>query len=203
MEVQRVDDGLWRWTAPHPDWKDGDDWERDVGCVYWEAGDAVVLVDPLVPSARADRERFLDALDRDVERAGLDVAILLTCEWHGRSSVELAERYAARVHGPVPGPGGLPGGVVAIEAPVAAEVVYWLPNARAVVAGDVLLGTDDGIVLCPSSWLEGRGSLARLASELSPLLELPVELVLTSHGPPALADGHVALGRALASVGSG
>ena len=39
----------------------------EVGSVYYEADDAVVLIDPIVPSE--DRERFLDALDRDVERA--------------------------------------------------------------------------------------------------------------------------------------
>ena len=96
--MQRIEDGLWRWTAPHPDWKEGDDWDRDVGCVYWEAEDAVVLVDPLVPADDAERARFLEALDRDVARVGLPVAILLTCEWHGRSQAELvgATRGACR-----------------------------------------------------------------------------------------------------------
>ena len=202
MDVQRIEDGLWRWTAPHPDWKQGDDWDRDVGCVYWEADDAVVLVDPLVPEEHAERERFLDALDRDVERAGRPVSILLTCEWHIRSQAELAARYEARIVGPPPKIEGLPGGSAAIAAPTAEEVVYWLPGARAVVPGDVLLGSEEGLRLCPASWLQRRGGLAQVARDLAPLIELPVERVLTSHGPPVLADGRAALERALVAAES-
>jgi glyoxylase-like metal-dependent hydrolase (beta-lactamase superfamily II) len=196
VEVTQIDDGLWRWTAPHPDWKAGDDWERDVGCVYWETGDAVVLIDPLVPSDPSDRRHFLASLDEDVERAGRTVTVLLTCEWHNRSSTELAGRYDARVVTPAR-VHELPAGVAAIAAPVAAEVVYWLPSARTAVPGDTLLGTHDGVTLCPASWLEGRGGLRQLRRDLAPLLDLPVERVLTSHGPPVLAGGHAALAQAL------
>jgi hypothetical protein len=201
MDVQRIDDGLWRWTAPHPDWKQGDDWDRDVGCVYWEADDAVVLVDPLVPQDQAQRDHFLDSLDRDVERVGRPVAILLTCEWHGRSHAELAARYEARVVGPPATLDRLPGGGAAIAAPAAEEVVYWLPGARAVVPGDVLLGSGtETLTLCPASWLQGRGGRTQLARDLTPLLDLPVERVLTSHGPPVLSDGRAAIERALAAA---
>ena len=140
MEVTRLDDGLWRWTTAHPEWQPGGGWEQDVGCVYWEAADAVVLVDPLVPTEEAERTRFLDALDRDVERLGRDVAVLVTCSWHRRSADELGERYGARIL--APGDGPLPAGVTAVDAPTASEVVYWLAGAAAVVPGDVLLGTD-------------------------------------------------------------
>ena len=78
----------------------------------------------------------------------------------------------------------------------ASEVVYWLAGAAAVVPGDVLLGTEGGVRLCPSSWL-GRGRVSDLAAELRPLLELPVERVLTSHGPPVMSGGAAALTRAL------
>lgn len=43
----------WRWTVPHPEWEPGatagshEDWERDVGCVLCDAGEATVLIDPL------------------------------------------------------------------------------------------------------------------------------------------------------------
>jgi glyoxylase-like metal-dependent hydrolase (beta-lactamase superfamily II) len=198
MDLSRIADGLWQWTTAHPEWKEGDDWDRDVGCVYWEADDTVVLVDPLVPIDQPERARFLDALDRDVERVGRPVAVLLTCEWHARSADELRGRYEARVFRPLDRE-ERPAGVSAIEAPVAEEVVYWLAGARAVVPGDTLIGTAGGVALCPASWLEGRGGLQQLADDLSPLLELPVERVLTSHGPPVLADGRAALGRALAA----
>jgi hypothetical protein len=198
VDVQRIDDGLWRWATPHPDWKDGDDWDPDVGCVYWEADDAVVLVDPLVPTDDAQRTRFVDALDRDVERADRAVAILLTCEWHGRSQAELASRYDARVVTPED-TSSLPGGATAVRAPVAEEVVYWLPRVQTVVPGDVLVGSAErGVTLCPASWLQGRGGLRQLRTDLLPLLELPVERVLTSHGPPVLGGGRAALRDALA-----
>lgn len=197
VEVQRIEDGLWRWIAPHPDWKETDDWDRDVGCVYWEAKDAVVLVDPLVPTDDAERARFLEALDRDVARVGLPVAILLTCEWHGRSHAELSARHGARVVRPEIG-AWLPHGVRAVAAPVAEEVVYWLEPARTIVPGDVLIGSSRGVRLCPASWIQNRGGLTQLRRDLAPLLELPVERVMTSHGPPVLADGRAALERALA-----
>ena len=63
MQVTRLADGLWRWTALHPDWKPGDGrpdgWEQEVSCVYLEAPDHVVLVDPLVPGD--ERGRFFEA----------------------------------------------------------------------------------------------------------------------------------------------
>ncbi len=195
MEVTRIADGLWRWTTAHPEWRPGCGWDEEVGCVYWEADDAVVLVDPLVPVETSERSRFLDALDRDVERAGQSVVVLLTCEGHERSSAELGERYGGRTHGR--GAGLLPTGVVAVACASAHELVYWLEGPAAVVCGDVLLGRPSGLALCPESWLES-GTRADLARELRPLLDLPVERILTSHGAPVLAGGGDALTQVLA-----
>lgn len=198
MEVERIADGLWRWTTAHPEWRPTADWPVDVGCVYWEAESAIVLVDPLVPADAAERERFLTALDRDVRRAALPVEILLTCAWHERSVEELAARYGTAVRRGAEG--DLPAGLARFEVPVAQEVVYWLAGAAAVVPGDVLLGADGGLTMAPESWLEGRGDLAQLARELAPLLELPVQRVLTSHGPPVLEGGREALAQALGAA---
>ena len=103
MEAVRIADGLWRWTAPHPNWENWPDHEREpreVGCVYYEAEDATVLIDPLVPAGEEDD--FFRHLDADVERRGLPVVILLTAEWHRRSADELAARYDARIGGAPP-----------------------------------------------------------------------------------------------------
>ena len=95
MQVREIGTGLWYWTGRHPAWTaaDGgpDGWAQEVGCVYYEGPDAVVLFDPLVPME--DPVRFYEALERDVERAGKPVRVLLTVDAHARSSQELAERY--------------------------------------------------------------------------------------------------------------
>jgi len=193
VRVQEVASGLWRWTGLHPEWQPSsggpEGWDQEVGCVYYEAPDAVVLVDPLAPPE--DEERFWAALDRDVERAGKPMRILITVSFHSRSAEAVAKRYDAATDGP------LPAGVEAYAAPAGEEMVYRLPEHGALVFGDVVLGADGGGVrLCPESWLEG--TLEQLRDELRPLLELPVERLLVSHGEPVLQGGHAALARALA-----
>lgn len=203
MDVHRIAPGLWRWAAFHEDWKE------DVGCVYLEADEATLLVDPLVPGA--DAERFLDYLDADVERAGAPVHILLTVYWHVRSAADLAKRYSAEVWAPArsakpverrtkaaphpvrPGD-ALPGGVTAHESGRAAELVYVLPRHRALVAGDVLLGGP--LRICPARWV-GKGGQGAVRKALRPLLDEPLDRVLVSHGEPVLRGGHNALATAL------
>ena len=199
MKVLEIAPGLWRWTAFHEEWKE------EVGSLYVETNDGVVLVDPLVPTE--DTERFWRALDADVARVGAQVHVLVTVFWHTRSAAALVERYDARVWAPSRGraavarragtvtdPFGretsLPGGVRALATARAAEVVYWVPEHGALVPGDVLLGDDrGGLRMCPASWLPERIGHAELAASLRPLLELPVERVLVSHGEPVLEDG--------------
>ena len=212
MDVRELAPGLWRWTALHPDWTPEEDWEQEVGCVYLETPSTVILVDPLVPGEPAARETFLQHLDADVERNGKPVAILLTIFWHERSTAELAERYGAtvwahrgavgRIETPVSNPflpgDVLPGGVIGIDGQRAFETIYWLPEQRALVPGDSLLGDGDGgLQVAPEAWLRDT-TRAQLKLALHALLDLPVELVLVSHGEPVLADGKAALTQALA-----
>ncbi|MER3408603.1 MAG: hypothetical protein C4306_00510 [Thermoleophilia bacterium] len=202
MRVGEIAPGLWRWTGHHPEWK------REVGCAYVETRDGVCLIDPLVPPE--DEERFLAALDRDVERAGGEVNVLLTIYWHGRSARRLVARYGARLwaHAPARAPverrvgppsalfrpgDPLPGRIGAF--PVrGSEVAFWLPAHRALVFGDAVLGAEDGgLRLCPESWHPRGGGHARVRENLRPLLDLPVERVLVSHGEPVLHGGRRAL----------
>lgn len=203
MDVHRIAPGLWRWTAFHEEWKE------DVGCVYLETDEATVLVDPLVPSE--DAERFLAYLDADVERARSPVHILLTVYWHVRSSADLAKRFRADVWAPARSakpverrtnkaphavrPGDtLPGGLTAHESGRASELVYVVPQHRALIAGDVLLG--DPLRICPARWV-GKGGQKAVRKALRPLLSEPLDRVLTSHGDPVLRAGHNALTAAL------
>jgi glyoxylase-like metal-dependent hydrolase (beta-lactamase superfamily II) len=210
VDVTQIAPGLWRWTAYH------DEWKEDVGSVYCETEDGVVLVDPLVPSTPEDAERFWRALDRDVARSGGDVHVLITVFWHTRSAAAMVERYGARVWAPTRGKQAiarragvvtdafrpedpLPGGLQAFRTARAAEVVFWIPTHQALVPGDAFLGGEgDDVRLCPISWLPEGTSRAELAESLHPLLDLPVERILVSHGEPVLENAHAALVAALA-----
>jgi glyoxylase-like metal-dependent hydrolase (beta-lactamase superfamily II) len=204
VDVLKLGPGLWRWTAYHEEWR------QEVGCVYHETPDGVVLVDPLVPGD--EEARFWKALDRDVKRAGSPVHVLVTVFWHARSSREIVERYGARLWSH---PGQLrriknragepsdvfeigdrlPGDVKAFDTGRSGEVLFWLPRHRALVAGDVLLGSP--LRLCPKSWLPRDLTREQLAQNLRPLLDLPVVRVIVSHGEPVLRGGRKALAAAL------
>jgi len=212
VDVEHIDDGLWRWTALHPDWKPGADWGAEVASFYVESEGDVLLLDPLVPGEEAERERFLAALDRDLRRAR-PPAIVLTVYWHERSAAELAERYdgasvwafaptsdriEATVTNPFAAGDDLPGGVEAFEADPE-EVVLWIPSHRAVAAGDALLGDEEGgIRLAPDSWFAEGTDAASARASLAPLLDLPVERILLGHGRPVLEDARAKLEAALA-----
>ena len=186
MNVTELAPGLWRWTAHHPDWREELGWDPEVGCVYYEAPGATVLIDPLVPP---ERERFFAALDRDVERRGLPVSILLTVPWHARSAGELAERYDTT--------SAVPTGVEAFTLSEVDDTLYWLPEHRALVVGDVMYGAPDGVHVCPDSYLDERSSQESIREHLRFLLDLPVMRILVAHGDPVLAAGRESLERAL------
>jgi glyoxylase-like metal-dependent hydrolase (beta-lactamase superfamily II) len=212
VDVERVADGLWRWTTRHPEWVPDDGWDPDVACVFYEADDAVVLVDPLIPSKPVERERFLRALDRDVDRAGLPLSVLLTIFWHERSAAELVARYGgslwvhepavprveSRVTRPFRVGDRLPGGIEPLDAHRRDEVIFWVPAHAALVEGDALLGDGHGgIRLPPDDWLQDEMTPEEYRRILRPLVELPVERVLLAHGDAVRADARAPLARAL------
>jgi glyoxylase-like metal-dependent hydrolase (beta-lactamase superfamily II) len=192
--VEEIAPGLRRWTALH------EEWEEQVGSLALETDDGLVLIDPIDPP------RGLRRLEH----------VLLTVFWHYRSTPELgAKRVWASSRAAQPlknrgvqvtdrlsGDDELPGGVRAFETARRGEVVFWLPEQRAIAVGDVLLGsgakpraTPDPLRLCPERWL-GKASHEDLRTSLRPLLDLPVQRVLVSHGEPVLRAGK----RALAAV---
>ena len=165
MDVVELAPGLWRWTTAHPDWtpEQGgpEGWEREVGSVYCKAGDDVVLVDPLVPSEDAERERFWQALDRDVAGAST-VHVLLTCVWHARSSAEIVDRHGGRLWTPADGREACPVAWRRSTRRSRTRCSSILSSHAALVAGDTLLGDGaGGVRLCPESWLGGRDAAER------------------------------------------
>lgn len=159
VDVYELAPGLWRWTR-----RQGEG-GQDAGCVYYERGGEICLFDPLVPPE--DPDRFWAALDRDVERAGGAVHVLLTESSEPRSAGEIVARYGARLW--VAGD-PLPKGVQVFGAGGPGDRVFWLPAHRALVLGE----------------LERREALR-------PLLDLDVELILVSRGRPVLERGGEAL----------
>jgi hypothetical protein len=208
VEVQRLRDGLWRWTAPHPDWDPRGEgstaWPEQVGCVYYEAPSATVLIDPLVPQDATEAARFYDALDRDVKRRGLPVAILQTIFWHDRSSETLRDRYATT--------DTLPDGVAEIRfGDPREEVAFVIAEHRALVIGDMVIGSDTmgtapagGVLVAPASWHRDTPEQAAwfassLSAALEPLAACDAELVLVAHGTAVVTDGAAALRAAIAA----
>jgi glyoxylase-like metal-dependent hydrolase (beta-lactamase superfamily II) len=197
--------GLWRWTAHHEEWK------REVAAVAVASEGEVVLIDPLL--AGPQWQQLDDALD---ERR---LHVLLTIHWHARSADEIASRFSgARIwahtrnraavarRAPVTDVfrlgDKLPLGLVALEARPRSEVLFWEPRSRALIVGDALLGDGekgDGLHTCPGWWLPESTSLDDLRASLRPALDLPVEMVLPSHGAPVLRDAR----KELAAVAAG
>jgi hypothetical protein len=191
VDVRQLGNGLWRWTAPHPNAAGWPDWgpavPPEVGCVYYEAPDAVVLIDPLLPAG--EEEKFLAYLDRDVDRRGLPVSILLTAAWHERSARVLRERYSAggRVPDTVE--------VYPVDGAPEEQLAYFIRPHRALVVAEIFVGDGrGGLALVPSPALADRAALDR---SLRTIADLPVELVLVSHGEPVLRGGRRAIESAM------
>jgi glyoxylase-like metal-dependent hydrolase (beta-lactamase superfamily II) len=180
------------------------------------AGDDLLLVDPLLPG---DDDGAVPAV-LDGLAAGATAHVLITIGYHVRSAEVLHERYGAGIWGPPtcarrlgdpsrltvlqPGDEG-PAGVTAfaIGRPARGERPLWLPSHRALAFGDALVGTPDGDLRlweqAPVDDRRARWYRETFAPTLAPLLELPVERVLVTHGAPVLEDGAAALRGAVAA----
>ena len=191
MEVQRLAENLWRWTAPHPDWREGDEWPREVGCVYYRTAAATVLIDPLVPAGEEDE--FWRELDRDLAAAGTPLLVVLTAPWHARSSAEVAERYGAAVVG-----AAAVAGVAVLPVPPVEEgqVALFLPEHGALVTAEILADFGRGLAVYASPALDDPAILAQFLQELR---TLPVEMILPAHGAPVLADARATVAAAVAA----
>jgi glyoxylase-like metal-dependent hydrolase (beta-lactamase superfamily II) len=195
--------GLWRWTGRYEDWK------AEVASIAVVTQAELVLVDPLLIGGQWER------LETGLGDRRLHV--LTTIHWHARSAGEIAKRFpGARIwahsrnraavtrRAPVTDVfrvgDALPAGLVALPARPRSEVLLWEPRSRALIVGDALLGDGEkgaGLHTCPASWLPDSTSLEDLRESLRPALDLPVELVLPSHGAAVLTGARAALGAEL------
>jgi glyoxylase-like metal-dependent hydrolase (beta-lactamase superfamily II) len=220
--MREVRTGVWHWEAPHPDWAGPEDAAFRqrlaamgatpneaarglVSCYAVDGGDRLLLFDPL-------------AVPREIEElaAGREPVVVLTSPWHERDTRSLVERLDAPVFTPLPDEGTpdvawllggarsdahlysagdrLPVGVEAFPGRLPNDVVLWIESRRAVIAGDTLVDFGHGLEI-PVEWLPAGATREQVANGLAMLLDLPVEVVLATHGGPT---DSAALRRALA-----
>jgi glyoxylase-like metal-dependent hydrolase (beta-lactamase superfamily II) len=202
--VREVRSGVWHWEARHPEWNERQWWGPEVSSYAIDDGARLVLFDPLTPPAELDKL----AEERDP-------AIVLTCPWHRRDAEALAKRYGAPLyvpppdaHDPSPVDGTvfregdrLPVGVEAFPGMEPNDLVLWVESHGALVAGDTLQDRGDGLQFLGelTNNVPAGFDTKQILQAMQPLLTLPVEIVLLTHGAPA---DRAALQRALATSSS-
>ena len=194
--VTEVVPGLRRWTALHEEWRE------EVASVAVETDDGLVLIDPIDPprGVRRPDHILLTVFWHSRSAGGLDAPRI----WASKRGVRRLRNRGVVVTDTIENGAALPGDLAAFATARESELVFWLPRQKAVVVGDVLLGagakpraTSASLRLCPERWL-GKSSHDELRRSLRPLLELPVERVLVSHGEPVLGAAKRALRNVLA-----
>jgi hypothetical protein len=203
--MEQLTDGLWRWTARHPDWHPGE-FGAKVACFAAQAGDTTLLIDPLLPP---EPDPVLDAIDSTL---GERLAILITIPYHVRSSEELWQHYRkdaeTTIHGhrasakrlkdssafhEIDTDTELPGGVTAhrIGKPRRYETPLHLPSHEALVFGDAVAEWDGRLRVWSADKVDAK--VERFYRErFNPTLK-----PLVTHGQPVMGGGTAALRTAL------
>jgi glyoxylase-like metal-dependent hydrolase (beta-lactamase superfamily II) len=218
--MRELQAGVWHWQAPHPDWTPQERWPQVVSSYAIDDGARLLLFDPLsVPDEllelAANRESVVVLTapwhERDaqslVERFGMPVyapppdttedlmrKFAVTAEQAGDGSPDLAWLRAGDAgEWHAYGAGDrLPIGVDAFLGREHNDLVLWMENGGAVIPGDTLVDFGNGFEI--NRWLRGDVTRKQVVERLQPLLALPIELVLPTHGAPT---DRAALERAL------
>jgi glyoxylase-like metal-dependent hydrolase (beta-lactamase superfamily II) len=198
--VREVQPGLWHWEARHPDWtpEAGEQgWGPEVSSYAIDDGERLLLIDPIAPPSLVDELA-----------AGREPVVVLTCPWHRRDVENVVKRLGAAVFVPPPDEGDpspvdgrvfragerLPVGVAAFPGMEPNDLVLWVESRRALAVGDTLIDRGKGLEF-PTDWANKGVPPELILESLRPLLDLPVEVVLPTHGAPT---DRAALERALA-----
>jgi glyoxylase-like metal-dependent hydrolase (beta-lactamase superfamily II) len=219
--VRELQAGLWHWHAAHPEWEPSEPWDKNVSSYAIDDGVRLLLLDPLaVPieleALAADRETAIVLTapwhERDaqslVERLGVPVYTPLpdtaedlvqkygiTAEQAGDGSPDLTwllREGKGEARSYTPGD-RLPFGADVFPGREWNDTVLWIDGHRAVISGDTLGDFGRGLEINPR-WLREAVTREQVVEGLRPLLELPVEHVLATHGGPT---DRAALERAL------
>jgi glyoxylase-like metal-dependent hydrolase (beta-lactamase superfamily II) len=221
--VRELSPGLWHWQAPHPQWRPTEPWSENVSSYAIDDGKRLLLFDPLgVPSelmdlaAARETEIVLTAPwhERDaqslVERLGGDAVrvheelrgvgqrgVDRNAEQAGDGSPDVVWLLREKKGEARPYSSGdrLPFGADVFPGHKANDTVLWIESQRAVISGDTLVDFGRGLEI-NERWLRPGVTREEIAEGLRPLLALPVEHVLATHGGPT---DLAALERALSS----
>lgn len=210
---------MWHWQTPHPEWSPEQRWPRDVSSYAIDDGERLLLFDPLavphallalVPGRQPVIVLTAPWHERDTRALHGELHVTLfaprpdtaqdlihkfgiTAGQAGDGSPDLKwARDLDRVHWLRPGD-RLSFGIEVHAGRESNDLVLWIEQFRAVVAGDSLVDFGTGLALNGS--LRGGVTRGQVLERLRPLLGLPVELVLPAHGLPTDRAG---LERALA-----
>jgi glyoxylase-like metal-dependent hydrolase (beta-lactamase superfamily II) len=220
--VRELRQGLWHWQAPHPEWRASEPWDQNVSSYAIDEDGRLLLFDPLgVPgeleALAAERETAIVLTapwhERDAEQLveRLDVPVFtplpdsaeylmqtygLSAEQAGDGSPDVVwllreKKGEARVYSPGD---RLPFGAEVLPGHKVNDTVLWMESQQAVLSGDTLVDFGRGLEI-NERWLRPGMTREQIAEQLRPLLELPVEHVLATHGGPT---NRAALERALA-----
>ncbi len=190
--MHEVAPGVWHWQALHPEWDDSG-WPQIVSSYAIDDGERLLLFDPIAPPD--------ELLTRGDAR---ELVVVLTNPWHERDTRVLVEKHNPPVFftdpegspdvawllsgetgepHPYAADGALPAGVdAAFPGRQSNDLVLWIASRRAVVAGDTLVDFGRGLEI-HEPWL-WTTTHEQVVGQLRPLLDLPVEHVLATHGGP-------------------
>ena len=203
--------GLWHWEAPHPQWESGAPWGPEVSSYAIDDGERLLFFDPIAAPSElealaGDRETAIVLTcpwhERDsrglVERLGAPVYTPLpdtaedlmrkwglTAEQAGDGSpdvVWLLKEGIGEAH-PYAAGERLDVGVEAFPGQKPNDTVLWVESHGAVIAGDTLVDFGNGLEINPR-WLSEDLTREQVVAGLRPLLDLPVEHMLATHGVP-------------------
>jgi len=222
--VEQIAPQIYRWMAPHPEWRSS---VEEVVSYALVVGEALAFVDPLLPAeGDARRAPLLADIDQMIGEARR-LELLITIPYHTRSVETFYERYSRTVPTLIWGHAGVKkrltrlapfevipqsvageaaeiadGAVLAytVGKPRRSEYPLYFPGLRAVVFGDAVVGAQGGLRF----WNQGSSTGADwyrdvFAATLRPLAAQDIEYALTTHGPAVLADGRRALEECLAA----
>jgi len=203
--------GLWHWEAPHPEWESSEPWGPEVSSYAVDDGERLLFFDPIAPPSEVerlagDRETAIVLTcpwhERDsrglVERLGAPVYTPLpdtaedlmrkwglTAEQAGDGSPDVVWLLKEGIGEARPYAAGdrLDVGVEAFPGEKQNDTVLWVASHGAVIAGDTLVDFGSGLEINPR-WLDEDVTREQVVEGLRPLLDLPVEHVLATHGVP-------------------